>query len=257
MKNVLILGEYSYIGRSFAERYGGDCTLITSRGNLWRHYDFSGFDSLLFCAGIAHRKAKAAEHYAVNRDLAVQIAVNAKDLGIGQFVYISTIAVFGTNIGYIDIETEPIPKTAYSKSKYEAERALATLASDDFHVAIVRPPVVYGQGCPGNFARLERLAAKLPFFPLIENKRCAVSIDTLSAELTDIIENDASGLFYPHSGTVSTTDIVLAANPSIKLTRIFNPAIRAAMPVSNTLQKLFGSLVFAEKEPDMIKTSQK
>ena len=39
-----------------------------------------------------------------------------------------------------------------------AEQALQELISDSFKVAIVRPPMIYGAHCPGNFQRLMQLS---------------------------------------------------------------------------------------------------
>ena len=43
------------------------------------------------------------------------------------------------------------PTTNYGISKKFAEQALQELISDSFKVAIVRPPMIYGAHCPGNF----------------------------------------------------------------------------------------------------------
>ena len=57
-------------------------------------------------------------------------------------------------------ETEPSPTTNYGKSKLEAENDLNILANqfpNTFTVAILRPPMIYGKGCKGNYNALKRL----------------------------------------------------------------------------------------------------
>ncbi len=68
------------------------------------------------------------------------------------------------------------PTTNYGISKKFAEQALQELISDSFKVAIVRPPMIYGAHCPGNFQRLMQLSKRLPIIPNINNQRHALYI---------------------------------------------------------------------------------
>ena len=60
MKHVLIAGSSSFIGKAFeawAQEYFSDGLQVSSislRGNEWRKAEFSKFDTILFCCGIAH-----------------------------------------------------------------------------------------------------------------------------------------------------------------------------------------------------------
>jgi nucleoside-diphosphate-sugar epimerase len=46
------------------------------------------------------------------------------------------------------------PNSAYGKSKIEAEELINKLEDNSFTVATLRPPMVYGKGCRGNYPRL-------------------------------------------------------------------------------------------------------
>jgi mannose-1-phosphate guanylyltransferase/mannose-6-phosphate isomerase len=74
------------------------------------------------------------------------------------------------------------PQDAYALSKLEAEQALLALAAQtDMEVVIIRPPLVYGTGAPGNFASLVRwVRGGLPL-PLgaVHNQRSLVALDNL------------------------------------------------------------------------------
>ena len=56
MKKVLVIGENSYIGTSFKE-YAKDrfiVMIVNSRNEKWKAVDYVGYDSVLYCEGIAH-----------------------------------------------------------------------------------------------------------------------------------------------------------------------------------------------------------
>lgn len=125
MKRILITGAGSYIGTSFdrylKEKYPGqyEVDTVDMVDGSWRKKSFSGYDSVFHVAGIAHRKEteKNAElYYKVNRDLAADCAAKAKNDGVKQFVFLSSMSVYGLNSGYIGSATLPNPKTNYVKS---------------------------------------------------------------------------------------------------------------------------------------------
>ena len=80
MAGVLIFGETSYIGSAFASFAGRLSSQefiikkISSRDGSYKAGGLEKASCVLYCAGIAHRKAKDALHYGVNRDLAVSVA---------------------------------------------------------------------------------------------------------------------------------------------------------------------------------------
>jgi len=168
MKKILITGANSYIGVSFerymnqfADAYRVDTLDVIS--DAWKQADMSGYDVVFHVAGIAHRKETAENadlYYRVNRDLAVAIARKAKAEGVGQFVFMSTMSVYGMDAGVITPTTSTTPVTHYGKSKLEAETAISGLQDDNFAVTVLRPPMVYGKGCKGNFQLLLKLVQK-------------------------------------------------------------------------------------------------
>src|SRR5690625_2108945 len=103
MKKILITGVNSYVGNSFAEwinDYPNDYSVdkISVRGDAWKEVDFSIYDTVLHVAGIAHvstdEKMKDL-YYEVNRDLTIEIAQVAKQAGVKQFVFLSSIIIYG------------------------------------------------------------------------------------------------------------------------------------------------------------------
>jgi len=205
-KRVLVVGT-GYIGKNFADYAGGKediaADIVDSRSG-WQQIPFDNYDCVLYAAGIAHRKQTAQNkdlYYDINRDLAVDVAQKAKFAGVGQFIYLSSMSVYGKKVGEITQHIKPDPRhnDYYAHSKFEAEAKLKNLAQEGFAVAIIRPPMVYGGDCPGKFGWLVRLAKYLPIVPDTKNKRSMIYIGNLSDFLCRIVLNGTGGVFCPQN----------------------------------------------------------
>lgn len=255
MKRVLITGKNSYIGTSVEkwlrkEPSKYDVDSVDMKDGLFREKDFSKYDVVFHVAGIAHiKETKANEHlyYEVNRDLAYETAKKAKEEGVRQFVFLSSMSVYGIEFGVIDNSTMPKPNSAYGKSKLLAEELIRQLEDESFFVATIRPPMVYGKGCKGNYTRLSGLAIKTPIFPNISNKRSMIFIDNLSQFVKQVIDNESSGLFFPQNAEYVVTSgmvqlIALAHGKKVIMTKLFNPFLRK-LNIS-MVNKMFRDLVY-------------
>lgn len=129
------------------------------------------------CLGIAHRGRKASGdlYNAVNRDLALAMARRSKRAGARLFVQMSSLAVYG-DIESIDPSTVPCPVTDYGMSKAKADEGLLAMQDSHFRVLILRPPMIYGPGAPGNMGKLIRLAKALPVLPFADADEPRVSL---------------------------------------------------------------------------------
>lgn len=269
MKKILITGANSYIGTSF-ERYM-ECyssykidTLDMKDAN-WSKYDFSSYDIVLHVAGIVHRNVGNVVgkeelknlYYKINTDLAVDVAKKAKKAGVKQFIFISSMSVYGgCKEKIITKKTEPRPSNFYGDSKWKAEQKIKALSEDVFRVVIIRPPMIYGKGCKGNYPMLEKLALKLPVFPMVNNKRSMLYIDNLSQFLKLMIDNDEKGLFFPqnkeYTNTSEMVKIIAEVNGhKILMLPFMNVLIKIICNIpgnmGNIVNKAFGDLVY-EKE---------
>lgn len=260
MKRILITGAGSYIGTSFEnwvsqwpEKYQVDT--IDMRGNEWKYKLFSSYDVIYHIAAIVHVKENDTEKYfSVNRDLAVEVAKKAKAEGVKQFIFLSTMGVYGKETGFINESTKPNPKTPYAHSKLEAESLLSELADDTFKVATLRPPIVYGKDCRGNYPRLAGMALKLSLFPKVKNERSMIFIDNLSEFVRLVMDKELSGLFFPQNKEyVNTTELVqLIAKvhgKEINATGVFNPFVSLGIKMSETFGKVFGSFIYDKQVP--------
>ena len=255
MKRILITGKGSYIGESvkeylmqYPESY--DVDIIDTIGLVPTAEIFRGYDVVFNAAGIAHikeTKQNRALYYKVNRDLAIDIAKSAKAAGVKQFILLSTMSVYGKTVGHITKRTRPHPVNAYGRSKLLADIAIKKLSDDSFKFACLRPPMVYGKGCKGNYQLLRRFALISPVFPYIENKRSMIYIGNLCEFVKGCIDRERAGLFFPqNSEYVCTTDMVKniaeANGKKIAIVKGFSLLIKLC-PL-NLVKKVFGDLTY-------------
>ena len=267
MKTVLIIGADSFIASNFIDSYQDKYIfLLISREKM--NFDnelllndffqipdnyFENADVVINFSAIVHakRNIKKELYYEINHKLAVQNAIKAKKNGVGQFIQMSTIAVYG-QANYIDNNIKEKPINDYGHSKLLADNELRKLENDIFKVAIIRPAMVYGGGnAPGNMMRLIRLVDKgipLPFKGL-KNNRCFLHIRNLMIYIQQAIEMELNGtILASDSKGISTYELINIISEHlgrkniqfkipfffINLLEYFNPRI---------INKLFGSLV--------------
>lgn len=255
MKRVLIAGAKSYIGESFRDylrQWVGayEVEELETKGLTPSRELFLGFDVVFCVTGVAHiKETRKNRHlfFEVNRDLVVEIARAAKDAGVKQFVLLSSMSVYGLEVGYITKDKEPKPTTAYGQSKLQADREIRKIEDESFLFACLRPPMVYGKNCTGNYASLRKFALKSPIFPDYQNKRSMIYIGNLCEFVKNCIDEEKSGVFFPQNAEyVNTsqmvTEIAAAHGKKIKLKKVFNWAIKIA-PL-NVVKKVFGDLVY-------------
>lgn len=161
-----------------------------------------GADAVVHCAARVHRIADAAgdplaAFRRINRDGTEALARRAAAAGVRRFVFISSIGVNGaeTFAAPFRADDAPAPHSPYAISKYEAEIALARIASEsDLEVVVLRPPLVHGPGAPGNFATLLRAVDRgLPLpFGAIRNRRSFVAIGNLVDVVTIALQHPAA-----------------------------------------------------------------
>lgn len=202
-KKVLITGAGSYIGEAFqtyaTEHYPAlKVDAVDMIDGSWREKNFSSYDIIYHVAGIAHAdvgnvdEATKAKYYAVNTDLAVEVCEKAKAEGVKNFVFMSSMIVYGDSAPYgkskvVDEHTVPFAANFYGDSKLQADAAVRELADDSFHVFVLRPPMIYGKGSKGNYPTLAKFAKKLPVFPNVDNERSMLHIDNLCEFLCQIM----------------------------------------------------------------------
>lgn len=265
MKKILITGANSYIGTAL-ERYLAkwqekyDVHTIDLIDGSWRKLDFSGYDVVYHVAGIAHSdignvtEEKKAFYYKINTDLTVETAKKAKKDGVKQFIFMSSAIVYGDSapIGAkkrITVNTIPKPANFYGDSKLQAEKGIMALHSDDFHVVILRPPMIYGEGSKGNYPVLAKIAKKLPMFPKIKNERSMLYIGNLVEFVRLMIENEEEGVFWPQNEVYANTGdlvkmIANAHGKKVLLLGGFGWLLKLFSHITGLVNKAFGSFTY-------------
>jgi UDP-4-keto-D-FucNAc 4-reductase len=148
----------------------------------------AGVDVVVHLAGRAHVLNEVmadplGEFRRVNGEGSMVLMRAAIEAGVKRLVFVSSIGVNGDvsdDLGFSEGSVVAPVKD------YEAELGLQELAAGaDIELVIVRPPLVYGVGVRGNFARLLELVAKgLPLpLGLTNNRRTLVGVESLASFL--------------------------------------------------------------------------
>ena len=272
MKKILITGENSYIGTAVEQylqeynrmqgalQYRVDT--ISVRGEDWKKADFSPYDAVFHVAGIAHAdvgkvsEEEKALYYQVNRDLAYETACKAARQGVRQFIYMSSVIVYGDSapVGqkkHITKDTPLTPANFYGDSKKQAEERLLPLQQEHFNIAVLRCPMIYGKGSKGNYPLLAKLAKKMPFFPDVANERSMLYVENLAEFVRRLVESGSGGIFFPQNSEYTGTsrmvkEIAASYGRQIRLWKILNPFVVLASKVPGKIgglvNKAFGSL---------------
>jgi len=256
MPRILITGANSFIGTNF-RRFSQfkEIDEISLIGVDPQSIDFTPYDVILHLAALVHQSGNipVSEYYKVNRDLALKVAEKAKQAGVSQFILLSTVKVYGRFLPGSEPWTEDSPcnpEDVYGRSKYEAEQALKKFQAHRFNVAIIRTPLVYGDGVKANMLKLIRLVCKLRILPFegIQNKRAYTYTENLIGFIDRIIENKRNGVFIamddePVSTTFLIRQIASALDRKVILLKLPNILKRIGWKIlPGYFNRLFGSI---------------
>ena len=269
MKKILITGANSYIGmavenwlRKNEENYSVDT--VDMIDGTWREKSFTSYDVVYHVAGIAHAdvgnvsEETKAFYYKINTELAVETAEKAKRDGVKQFIFMSSMIIYGESGRFgqqkmVNRNTVPSPANFYGDSKWQADQKIQQLDDERFKVVIVRPPMIYGKGSKGNYPTLAKMARKLPIFPKIHNQRSMLHIDNLCEFIRLMIDNEENGVFFPQNREYSQTSelvhlISKCTGNKMIITSLLNPFvwITAYIPgkISGLVNKAFGNMTY-------------
>lgn len=281
-KNVLIVGADSYIGKSFVsyakkeyEHHFSFTTIDTipdadgtSALDRLSLQELSRFDIVYHLAGIAHADIdritdeEKEKYYQVNTDLAISTAEKCKQAGVKCFIFMSSMIVYGDSGTYkekrnVTKDTIPSPSNFYGDSKWQADKGLRALADEQFHVCIIRPPMIYGKGAKGNYLKLSQLARITPVFPYVNNQRSMLYIDNLCEFLCQLMlstvthkDKPNSLIFMPQNSTYTNTAEMVQTIGSVHhhpifVTGIFDPLIsignHGPEKIKGLINKAFGN----------------
>ncbi|MEM6278119.1 MAG: NAD-dependent epimerase/dehydratase family protein [Verrucomicrobiota bacterium] len=228
---VLVTGATGFVGShavSWLAARGHDVTGTVRAGRArpeagqWieadSNSDFSGilegFDALIHAAGVAHNPTNDPEELRSlfaqgNRDWTRRLAESVVETNVRVMIHISSIAAAGKGVESGGKESregeETTPGTDYGKSKREAEPFVGDLGGKGRLGVNLRPPLIYGPGTKGNWAKIVSLArSPLPIpFGSVRNQRSYLGIENLCGLMESILLH-ADG--FEKSGTYSVAD---------------------------------------------------
>ena len=128
-----------------------------------------GVDQVIHAAGLAHvtnpRAALANSFFDVNKRGTANVVRAAARAGVSHFVLVSSVAVYGEGDEARTEASACVPSGPYAQSKWQAElRALEIAHKHGMRLTILRLATLYGEGDPGNVARLMRWIDRGRFF---------------------------------------------------------------------------------------------
>lgn len=254
MKRLLITGASGFVGSYFINKYKDKYEIKTFSflKDDFDALDYSGVDVLFHLSALVHQMggASADEYERVNITQTLMLAMKAKKAGVGQFVFMSTIKVYGeeTDVAY-DEKSICNPQDEYGKSKLKAEDKLMKLQDDSFKVSIIRTPIVYGYGVKANIKSLVNLVGKVSLLPFgsIKNKRSMVYVGNLCHLIDEVIKQEQSGIFLAcDDEPLSTTKLIklIAKNLNKKIYLIKIPLFETMLKLLKPSfhKRLYGSL---------------
>lgn len=253
MRTILLTGSTGFIGSYFIKKSSNYSIIPFSFQNgVIVNIDFGRIDIVVHLAALVHQMEGASEeaYFHVNTRMTLELAKKAKEAGVKQFIFMSTVKVYGEENKTPYTENSPCnPQDAYGKSKLAAEEVLKAIEDENFIISIIRTPVVYGPGVKGNIKRLIKLIEKAPILPFgaINNQRSMVYVGNLCAMINAIIEQKKSGIFLASDDkNTSTTELIqtIATAMNRKIVLLTIPGFKQLLQVLKPVfyQRLYGNL---------------
>ena len=223
---ILVTGAAGFLGRLIAKKlldegnsvicFGGANSRfdddIEQRAELTTSFDISDpnnfenfdaineFDSVIHCAGIAHRFGGVSDddYHKVNVTGTRNVAEFAAERKAKHFVHLSSVLVYGrqNNGGVITEETQTRPFDVYGQSKLDGESAVKEICeANGIDLTIFRPAPVIGEGSKGNFGRLIRAIDKRRFLKIGkgENKKSLIYAGDIAEACSHLLRHKKSG----------------------------------------------------------------
>ncbi len=235
-------------------------TVSTMEASLFR-----GIETFVHTAALVHKKNQNVSKYrSLNYHATKELFHKCIEAGVKKFIFFSTVGVYGltSSTDSIRLDSTIDPKSAYAQSKLDAENYLMEHSPFyDIEVLILRFPLIYGPGAPGNFGFLtnvSRWPIPLPF-KNVKNRRSMISIDNVGNLITDIVSRKIkwTGVqLITEPEPFSTESIILCQRengkkpvmlfsmPKLLMKMMFSLAGRKTM-----YHQLYEDLVFESSQP--------
>ncbi len=233
--NILITGAFGFVGTNLSKaikRADWKSTLIAidvqeAKNHAYDEYyswedltkvDWTKIDAIIHLAGKAHDTKNNADekvYFSINVGLTEKIVGLFKESNASKFIFFSSVKAVADTVDGERLTEEylPNPKTAYGKSKLEAEKyILSQQLPENKKVYILRPCMIHGPGNKGNLNLLYKLVQKGIPWPLgsFENERSFTSINNLSFIIERLLQDNVEQGIYQVADdqTLSTNKLI-------------------------------------------------
>ena len=259
MENIFVTGVNGELSKSIAERLKKEknfcVTQISVKGNQWKELSFNNIRCIVHVAGITPQNAKSEDDYEiVNHRLTCDLAEKAKIAGVNQFVYISSMAVYGVeqqmNAKNAAITKDTIckPTSEYGKSKLNAEKYLNSIEDEKFSASIIRVPSIYGKGKTEYLDQYRYLAGKLPVIPyaFVNLYKSAIYIDNLCELIYLTVKSNYRGIICPDDGEYAAADYC-SAICNKKKSRIAGKLLELFLKNNSRIIDYYGAVCYSNE----------
>ena len=213
-RRILVTGSSGFVGTHFQELSKHMVVPFSWRHDDLAALDLSGVDAVVHLAALVHQMhgAPAEAYDRINIAMTRILAEKAKAAGVGYFLFVSTVKVYGEEAERCYGETTTCsPRDVYARSKYQAECALMAMEDARFKVGIVRPPLIYGEGVGANMLSLIKLIERMPLLPFgsITNRRSMIYVGNLCRVIEAMLDEEASGIYNVADAVPVSTSVLV------------------------------------------------
>ena len=163
-------------------------------------------DAVVHVAGLAHGKSTSEKDMLrVNYDIVTSLASICEARGIKNFVFISSVAVYGKSFGSaLDETIECKPTSVYGESKLKSEKHIHNWVMQDSKRSQIslRLPLILGPNPPGNLGKLiaSIQSGKHIYLKRNEARKSIVFASDVASFISNWLKNDEK-----KSGTINLT----------------------------------------------------
>lgn len=255
MQKVIVTGENGALSLAVAAALKQSDLQVKNlglRNGKWETESFKGYKAVVHVAGLIPKPGvEPGDFYRVNTELTKALAAKAKTDGVEQFVYISSMAVYGVSPtlnkkkGTVCKNTPCAPTGDYGKSKLLAEQALESLKDESFRVAAIRVPSIYGIGKTEYFETYRCFVGRFKKIPnaYTGHYKSIICVENLCRLICLIVQNGSEGIFCPDDGKISTVDLCRALMPEKKTSRLLG-ALVCLFGWNRRVKEYYGSVCY-------------
>jgi nucleoside-diphosphate-sugar epimerase len=234
-KNYEVVGfDSGYFTENILEEFSDFYPKITKDLRDIEIGDFDGVDGIIHLAGLSNDplgefSPKLTQN--INYAATIRFAELARRAGVVRFVYASSQSMYGVSARSDELDeddSDKNPVTAYAIAKWDAERQLHTMSSENFVVTSFRPSTVFGAsprlrsdivfnnlvGCAYTTGKIEIMSDGTPWRPVVHIKDvCSAFIAGVEAP-SSIISARAFNVGIPN-GNFTVREIAEAAQRAV------------------------------------------